>query len=115
MSPIDQPPRLYAARPHSVTVHPASPAGTISPVNTDNIAEPRLHSEWYSISPATLQAIADCKSQGGRVVAVGTTSLRTLESAAARAEQGLPLHGHWETSLFVTPGYRFRMVDALLT
>jgi len=91
----------------SVTLHVG--AGTFSPVKTENIAEHRMHSEWYSIPPATLQAIADCKSRGGRVVAVGTTSVRTLESwARSGSVEG-------DTDIFITPGFAFQVVDVLIT
>ena len=91
----------------SVTLHVG--AGTFSPVKTENIAEHRMHSEWYSIPPATVQAIADCQARGGRVVAVGTTTVRTLESWA--------LSGQCEgdTAIFITPGFEFRVVDRLIT
>jgi S-adenosylmethionine:tRNA ribosyltransferase-isomerase len=91
----------------SVTLHVG--AGTFSPVKTENIAEHRMHSEWYSIPSATLQAIADCKARGGRVVAVGTTSVRTLESwARSGCVEG-------DTDIFITPGFKFQVVDVLIT
>lgn len=91
----------------SVTLHVG--AGTFSPVKTENIAEHRMHSEWYSISPATLQAIADCQARGGRVVAVGTTTVRTLESWA---RSGL---AEGDTDIFITPGFAFQVVDVMIT
>jgi len=87
-------------------------AGTFQPVRVQNIAEHRMHSECYSLSPETVAAIEAARTRGGRVVAVGTTSLRALESAAAG---GVLRAGAAETALFVTPGYRFRIVDALVT
>jgi len=72
-----------------------------------------MHSEWYTLPPATVAALAATRAGGGRVVAVGTTTLRALESAAARPEGLTP--GSGATSLFITPGYRFRVVDRLLT
>ena len=91
----------------SVTLHVG--AGTFSPVKTENIAEHRMHSEWYSIPSATLQAIADRKARGGRVVAVGTTSVRTLESwARSGCVEG-------DTDIFITPGFKFQVVDVLIT
>ena len=91
----------------SVTLHVG--AGTFSPVKTENIAEHRMHSEWYSIPPATLQAIADCQARGRRVVAVGTTSVRTLESwARSGSVEG-------DTDIFITPGFAFQVVDVLIT
>ena len=91
----------------SVTLHVG--AGTFSPVKTENIAEHRMHSEWYSIPSTTVQAIADCQARGGRVVAVGTTTVRTLESwALSGALEG-------DTAIFITPGFEFRVVDRLVT
>jgi S-adenosylmethionine:tRNA ribosyltransferase-isomerase len=91
----------------SVTLHVG--AGTFSPVKTENITDHRMHSEWYSIPAATLQAIADCKARGGRVVAVGTTTVRTLESwARSGMTEG-------DTDIFITPGFEFKVVDVLIT
>jgi len=91
----------------SVTLHVG--AGTFSPVKTENITEHRMHSEWYSIPAATLQAIADCQARGGRVVAVGTTSVRTLESwARSGCVEG-------DTDIFITPGFAFKVVNVLIT
>jgi S-adenosylmethionine:tRNA ribosyltransferase-isomerase len=70
-----------------------------------------MHSEWCSISPESAHKITQAKKEGRRIVAVGTTSLRTLESAA---ERGV-LAGEWETDLFITPGYEIKLVDALIT
>ena len=91
----------------SVTLHVG--AGTFQPVKTENLDEHRMHSEWYSIPPETLQAIADCRQRGGRVVAVGTTSVRTLESWA-RSQQT-----EGDTAIFITPGFEFKVVDVLIT
>jgi S-adenosylmethionine:tRNA ribosyltransferase-isomerase len=84
-------------------------AGTFQPVKTENLAEHQMHSEWYNVPAQTLQAIADCKSRGGRIIAVGTTTVRTLESWAA----GMGNCG--ETNIFITPGFQFQVVDLLLT
>ena len=84
-------------------------AGTFQPVKTENLADHKMHSEWYNIPPATQQAIHDCKARGGRVVAVGTTSVRTLESWAKTGQSS------GDTSIFITPGFEFRHVDLLLT
>ncbi len=93
-----------------VTLHVG--AGTFQPVRVDDIAEHRMHSERYTIPQATVDAIRETRDRGGRVVAVGTTSLRALEAAA----QSGKLHtGSSETDIFITPGYRFRVVDALIT
>jgi S-adenosylmethionine:tRNA ribosyltransferase-isomerase len=91
----------------SVTLHVG--AGTFQPVKTENLAEHRMHSEWYNIPPETIQAIADCRARGGRVVAVGTTSVRTLESWA---QSGLT---SGDTQIFITPGFAFKVVDVLIT
>jgi S-adenosylmethionine:tRNA ribosyltransferase-isomerase len=91
----------------SLTLHVG--AGTFQPVKVDNIAEHRMHSEWYDVPQATQDAIARTRERGGRIVAVGTTSVRTLESWAATGRtQG-------ETDIFITPGFRFRVVDVLVT
>ncbi len=94
-----------------VTLHVG--AGTFQPVRVHDIREHRMHSELYSIPAATADAIARTRARGGRVVAVGTTSLRALESAAGH--DGLPQVGAGETAIFITPGYRFKVVDALVT
>ena len=92
-----------------VTLHVGS--GTFAPVKVDDIATHRMHAERYSIPQATVDAIAAARARRARIVAVGTTSLRALEAAAA---DGLRA-GAGETSLFISPGYRFRVVDRLLT
>jgi len=90
-----------------VTLHVG--AGTFQPVKTENLADHQMHSEWYEVPHATQQAIADCKARGGRVVAVGTTTVRTLESWA-KSEQD-----RGDTTIFITPGFSFAHVDLLLT
>lgn len=92
-----------------VTLHVGS--GTFSPVRSDDLSQHQMHSEWCTISPESAKQIAQAKREGRRVIAVGTTSLRTLESAATRRQ----LAGEWETNLFITPGYQFGLVDALIT
>ena len=87
-------------------------AGTFQPVRVEDVARHVMHSEWYGIPRTTVDAIAAAKARGGRVVAVGTTSLRALESAAASGEL---VPGTAETRLFIVPGYRFRVVERLLT
>jgi len=93
-----------------VTLHVG--AGTFQPVRGEDIASHVMHEEWYSIPESTVSAIAAARARGGRVVAVGTTTLRALESAAAggalRAQAA-------ETRLFIVPGFRFRVVDRLVT
>jgi S-adenosylmethionine:tRNA ribosyltransferase-isomerase len=93
-----------------VTLHVG--AGTFQPVRAEHIREHAMHSERYEIPQATVDAIAQARSSGGRVIAAGTTSLRALESAAASGEL---VAGAGETRIFITPGYRFRVVDVLLT
>jgi S-adenosylmethionine:tRNA ribosyltransferase-isomerase len=92
-----------------VTLHVG--AGTFLPVESDDLSQHRMHSERFSIPRATLSAIDETRTRGRAVVAVGTTSLRALEAAAA----GEPVNDEAETSLFITPGFRFRVVDRLLT
>ncbi len=94
-----------------VTLHVG--AGTFQPVQSEAIAAHRMHSEVYNIPEATARAITRTHGRGGRIVAVGTTSLRALESAVDA--EGRVRHGPGETRLFITPGYRFRIVDRLLT
>jgi S-adenosylmethionine:tRNA ribosyltransferase-isomerase len=96
-----------------VTLHVG--AGTFQPVRTENLAEHRMHSEWFEVSDATVQAIARTRAAGGRVLAVGTTTLRALESAALHSADGLPQVGSRDTDIFITPGFNFRVVDGLLT
>ena len=101
-----------------VTLHVG--AGTFQPVRVDNLADHIMHAEWFTVPQATVDAIAAARSRGGRVIAVGTTSVRALESAAAQTEgrtaPGLPLAAaQGDTRLFITPGYRYRVVDALVT
>jgi S-adenosylmethionine:tRNA ribosyltransferase-isomerase len=87
-------------------------AGTFQPVRVRNIAAHRMHSEWYNIPPATAAAVQRARANGASVVAVGTTTLRALE-AAGSADRVVA--GSRETDLFITPGYRFRVVDRLIT
>ena len=94
-----------------ITLHVG--AGTFLPVKADDTAEHRMHSEWGTISAEVAEALNAARAKGGRVVAVGTTSLRLLESAAAENGTIQPFAG--ETAIFITPGYRFRGVDILLT
>jgi S-adenosylmethionine:tRNA ribosyltransferase-isomerase len=91
----------------SVTLHVG--AGTFQPVKAQNIAEHQMHSERYDVPPSTQQAIARTREQGGRIVAVGTTTVRTLESWAATGQAS------GDTSIFITPGFEFRVVDLLVT
>jgi S-adenosylmethionine:tRNA ribosyltransferase-isomerase len=88
-------------------------AGTFLPVTAEDTAEHKMHSEWGTIDAATADALNAARAAGGRVVAIGTTALRLLESAAGEDRVIRPFSG--ETSIFITPGYRFRAVDILLT
>jgi S-adenosylmethionine:tRNA ribosyltransferase-isomerase len=95
-----------------VTLHVG--AGTFQPVRVERIADHRMHSERYEISAPTAHSINSALAERRRVIAVGTTSLRALESAFASPEMRVRA-GARETALFVTPGFRFRVVDLLLT
>jgi len=88
-------------------------AGTFLPVKADDTADHLMHAEWGRIGAAAAERINAARSAGGRVIAVGTTSLRLLESAADENGQVQPFEG--DTAIFITPGYRFRAVDGLLT
>jgi S-adenosylmethionine:tRNA ribosyltransferase-isomerase len=88
-------------------------AGTFLPVKVDDTAEHRMHSEWGTISPEVAETLNAARAKGGRIVAVGTTSMRLLESAATEDGTIRPFAG--DTAIFITPGYRFRAVDILLT
>ncbi len=93
-----------------VTLHVG--AGTFQPVRVDNIAEHRMHSEWLEVPEQTVEACLQARQHGGRIIAIGTTAVRSLETASQDGELK-PYRG--ETDIFITPGYRFRSVDALLT
>ncbi len=95
----------------TVTLHVG--AGTFLPVKAERVEDHRMHAEWGEISPEAAETIRRRRETGGRVVAVGTTSLRLLESAAGKDGRIGAFRG--DTSLFIVPGYRFRVVDALLT
>jgi S-adenosylmethionine:tRNA ribosyltransferase-isomerase len=110
-------PELFAAleargvsRPF-VTLHVG--AGTFLPVKADDTSGHKMHSEWGEVSAETAKALNEVRARGGRIVAVGTTSLRILESAASAEELVQPFTG--DTDIFITPGYRFRAVDVLMT
>ena len=101
-----------------VTLHVG--AGTFQPVRVEHLTDHVMHAEYFHVDANTLQRIASTREHGGRVVAVGTTSVRALESAAAWLEQQSQQAPHGQdaegdTRLFITPGYRFRLVDALIT
>lgn len=96
---------------HTITLHVG--AGTFLPVKAEDTAGHKMHAEWGEIDPETAVALNAARAAGGRIIAVGTTALRLLESATTGAGEIRPFSG--ETSIFITPGYRFRAVDALMT
>ncbi len=96
---------------HRVTLHVG--AGTFLPVKAEDTSRHKMHSEWGAISRDRADALNAARAKGGRIVAVGTTSLRLLESATDEGGTIQPFAG--ETAIFITPGYRFRAVDILLT
>ncbi|HEV7328063.1 MAG TPA: tRNA preQ1(34) S-adenosylmethionine ribosyltransferase-isomerase QueA [Bosea sp. (in: a-proteobacteria)] len=110
-------PELFAAlkqrgvSSHFVTLHVG--AGTFLPVKAEDTDEHRMHAEWGTVDAATADALNAVKAAGGRIVAVGTTSLRLLESATGEDGVIRPFSG--DTAIFITPGYRFRAVDLLMT
>ena len=110
-------PQLFAALEargiarHFVTLHVG--AGTFLPVKVEDTADHHMHAEWGEIASATARALNEVRAAGGRIVAVGSTALRLLETAAGADGRLQPFAG--ETELFVTPGYRFKVVDLLLT
>ena len=110
-------PELFAALDargisrHFVTLHVGP--GTFLPVKADDTSEHKMHSEWGEISAETAAALNETRARGGRIVAVGTTSLRVLESAAG--DDGRIPAWSGDTSIFITPGYRFKAVDVLMT
>ena len=110
-------PRLMAGleaagvRHETLTLHVG--AGTFLPVKVDDTAEHRMHSEWGRIPAETAERLNAARRSGGRLIAVGTTSLRLLESAADESGRIMPFEG--DTAIFITPGYRFRAIDGLLT
>jgi S-adenosylmethionine:tRNA ribosyltransferase-isomerase len=93
-----------------VTLHVG--AGTFQPVRVDNIADHNMHSEWFSVDEELCRKVAVTKERGGRVIAVGTTSVRCLESAS---QEGTLKAMSGETDIFIKPGYQFKVVDALIT
>jgi S-adenosylmethionine:tRNA ribosyltransferase-isomerase len=101
-------------RSAGVTLHVG--AGTFQPVRTENLAEHQMHTEWFDVPRGTVDAIARTRAAGGRIVAVGTTTVRALESAAAAAAPGEAFRaGAGDTRIFITPGHTFRAVDLLIT
>ena len=98
----------------AITLHVG--AGTFQPVRSESLETHVMHSERYEVTATAVAAIARARERGGRVVAIGTTSLRALESAALRSPEGAPLEAaRGDTDIFITPGFRFRVADLLLT
>ena len=87
--------------------------GTFRPVSVDNVEEHIMHSEFYQVSPETAEKINRTRERGGRIIADGTTSVRTLETVAD--DDGRMRAASGETSIFIYPGYKFKAVDALIT
>ncbi len=94
-----------------VTLHVG--LGTFRPVKVDDVTKHQMHSEWYRILPEEAEKINRCKAAGGRIICVGTTSCRTIESATD--EEGVLHPGEGDTDIFIYPGYRFKILDALIT
>lgn len=103
--------RTRGVSTHAVTLHVG--AGTFLPVKADDTADHKMHSEWGTVSEETAASLNAVRVSGGRIVCVGTTSLRLLESAATPDGVIHPFHD--DTAIFITPGYRFRAVDVLMT
>lgn len=103
--------RAHGVSTHAVTLHVG--AGTFLPVKADDTADHKMHSEWGEVSPESAAALNAVRAAGGRIVCVGTTSLRLLESATTEDGVVQPFHG--DTAIFITPGYRFRACDVLMT
>jgi len=95
----------------TVTLHVG--AGTFLPVKADRVEDHQMHAEWGSIDAATADRLNAARAAGGRIIAVGTTSLRLLESAAADSGLIAPFTG--DTAIFIHPGYRWRAIDGLIT
>ena len=93
-----------------VTLHVGS--GTFQPVRVENLAEHLMHKEYFAVSEQTVEAVNATRARGGRVIAIGTTAVRALESAS---KSGVLRTGFGDTDLFITPGYQFKSVDAMLT
>jgi len=107
---------LEQLRGQGVTIAPVTlhvGLGTFMPIRVENINDHRMHREFYHVPASTVEAIHACKKRGGRVIALGTTTARALEHAAAA--DGKIRVGEGEADIFITPGYRFRVIDGLIT
>ena len=115
--------QIEAKKVHCLNVTLHVGAGTFKPVREEQLDKHQMHSEWYNIDESTVQTIKQIRANGGRVIAVGTTSLRALESACSGSDQipsdairnGQLQSGSRDTSIFIRPGYKFKIVDALIT
>jgi S-adenosylmethionine:tRNA ribosyltransferase-isomerase len=105
--------RARGAEVHALTLHVG--LGTFAPVRTERVEDHAIGAERYEIPAATAAALRAARARGGRVVAVGTTTVRGLEDSALRSPDGLPAAGTGSARLLIAPGHRFRAVDALLT
>jgi S-adenosylmethionine:tRNA ribosyltransferase-isomerase len=108
--------RARGIRTACITLHVG--LDTFAPITEASVEEHVIHSEWIRVPASVVEAVRETRASGGRIVAVGTTSVRALESAAVEAERiGEPMLAPWEgpTRLYITPGYRFRVVDAMIT
>ncbi len=105
--------RARGVKVHTITLHVG--LGTFQPVRTQTVEEIRLHAESYTLPPSTAEAVRVAKLEGRRVVAAGTTTVRTLEHCATLEEDGVPRAGSGTTNIFIRPGHTFGVVDALLT
>ena len=101
------------ARWADVTLHIG--LDTFRPVSVDRVADHQIHTEWCSVSSETAELVAETKRSGGRVIAIGTTSARTLETLGSRIDLDAPSGFSAPTAIFITPGYRWTVVDAMLT
>ncbi len=106
---------IHARGVHSARVTLHVGAGTFQPVRVDDLTQHVMHAEWVDVPAATVAAIAAARARGGRVVAVGTTAVRALESAARHSPRGQLSPWQGDSRLFITPGVKFKVVDALLT
>ena len=89
--------------------------GTFRPVKDDDVTDHKMHAEYWELSPGAASAIRCARAEGRRIISVGTTAVRLLENAASLSEDGLPNAGSGWADIFITPGYRFKVVDALIT
>jgi S-adenosylmethionine:tRNA ribosyltransferase-isomerase len=90
-------------------------AGTFQPVRADNLEDHVMHREYVDVDQTCCDAVSACRDRGGRVIAVGTTAVRSLESAACQREQGVLVPFEGDTDIFLYPGCRFHVVDAMIT